>query len=402
MALVDAGTSSCVCGATEFCCIDHCQPLGSSCGSGPDGGTDAPVDPCTLTRARPDGSGEATQAALCAGETQLVSCEPDVRRDCPGTSTCQSWFDAPRGVWSASCFSPGESSCTELDPVTRCEGSDVVALCNENINYPAFGPPYRQVRVSCSELYGADAVCVTDGGSSRCDIPSAPTCDEETFVTECTADAGGALVCGSLGRVVAQACDPGHRCLDNASTRETWGVACIPRDAVVSTHGPTSGTNLRCEDTMHLRREAFGYEWTERCEPTLVFRSDGAGGFVEVVVDQVCFEGAGGARCEVEGIEHCDPATFPTVCGADGMSSRSCEVDEVRVRPCDVFGITYPCDSATGECGPVEPCSGMFPFTSRCVLGGEYRMVCHPTEGVAVPEPCAGCVEEGSSTRCDP
>jgi hypothetical protein len=276
-------------------------------------------------------------------------------------------------------------------------------FCNPNINYPSAGPQYLERRASCPESYGPAAVCVSDGPSGpRCDIPSAPACEDETFRVECTTDLGGALVCGPLGRVVISPCASGQRCLDNASTRSVGGVRCIPTEATPSTHGPSAApAGLRCESTSSIRVESHGFEWTEACDPALVLVPDGRGGYTETYRDQVCYAGAGGVRCELAGTEHCDPATFPTACAADGMSSRSCEVDEVRLQRCNTFGLDYPCDATTGRCAAIEPCNPRFPFTSRCVLDGTHHTVCHPVEGIAIPEPCPGCVEEpGGTTRC--
>ncbi len=344
------------------------------------------------------------QSALCLGTGEVLDCATHRTFACnPSYPRCESFFDAPRELWGATCFEEGSTACSESDPVLRCDGSTLVS-CNANINYPASGPPHVQRRASCPEFYGPEAVCVSDGSAGpRCDIPTAPACEEASHRLECTSDLGGALICGSLGRVVTSPCGPDARCLDNASTRAAGGVACVPTDATPSTHGPSADrAYLRCESPMQIRVEQFGLEWTERCDPTLVFVSDGAGGFREEYRDQVCYAGAGGVRCEQVGTEHCDPATFPTTCDMDGMSSRSCEVDELRVQRCNVFGLDYPCDTTTGLCAAVEPCNPRFPFNSRCVLGGAYHTVCHPAEGIAIPEPCAGCVEEsGGTTRCD-
>lgn len=307
-----------------------------------------------------------------------------------------------RDVWGATCFEDGAGACTESDPVSRCEG-DTLVFCNPNIHYPTWGPPYLENRASCPVLHGPDAVCVSDGAAGpRCDIPTAPPCEASTYRVECTSDLGGVLYCGTLGRVATLACDPGQRCLDNATTRAAGGVYCIPTDATTSTHGPSElPSYLRCESSSRIHVEQYGYEWTETCDPTLVFVSDGHGGFREEYRDRVCYAGAGGVRCEIVGTEHCDPASYPTVCGDDGMSSRSCAVDVVNTERCNVFGLDYPCDPSTGRCAATEPCNPRFPFTSRCVLGGAYHTVCHPDVGMAIPEPCPSCTEVGGGvTTC--
>ncbi len=401
--LSDAGTpdAACACEATEFCCLGLCQPLGTACGSAPDAGHDAPIDPCSVDRPRPDGSGDAQQISLCATPGSVRDCASTTTRACPsGAPDCESWFDESTDRWAATCFEEGASPCTADDPLARCEGNTLV-YCNERSGE---SPPYRAVEIACT-YYGPDAVCVPgDGGAiARCDIPSAPACDRDTFVGDCTTDLAGTFTCGPLDRVVVSPCDAGDRCLDNTTTRAAGGVSCIPTDATPSATGPsTSPSYLRCESPTSIRVEQFGYEWTEVCERTLSFVSDGMGGYVEAWIDQACYAGTGGVRCEPVGTEHCDPATYTPSCNAEETIARSCMGDLLVETRCSTFGLDYPCDPSTGQCAPVEPCNAMFPFISRCVLGGTHHMVCHGTEGIAVAEPCAGCVEvSGGRTRCD-
>jgi hypothetical protein len=426
------GAGPCECGDGTYCCVDHCQPLGTVCGGedavdDPDavhdvqpeadvtpegddeeGGeedvsTDDAVDvvpddtageedaaPDCSPRPGPDGT-PAPVTALCVDGDTTWSCEVEMLQDCNESwPDCHEWYDPATAAWTAACLESYVDPCDPSVDESHCDGA-LIIWCNENINYPTFGPPGYQRQVDCRDRWGADGHCVSDSTGLHCDSPSVERCDPATYNVQCLDDLTGAWVCASDILIVeVSTCPAGEYCLDNEYTRASpyVEVDCIPSSAVPSSEPPTTDlVPLFCDGADALRVEQYGMEWTEACEWTLVIRPDGTYEWLPTV----CYDATGTPRCELPSTEHCDPATYATHCSDDQAGSITCEGDTARYSSCGMFGVPGVCDPANGLCVPWEPCSPDWPYTQRCILDNTYRMVCFPDIGVAGPEPCPGC-----------
>jgi hypothetical protein len=400
--------SPCDCGSGEFCCIDHCQPLGSVCGAADgdadlDGDADADADadeeidgdadadagppPCD-DRPGPDG-GMVPTTSRCFDAVTLWDCAGHTTSCNESFPDCFEWYDPATSAWVAGCLESWYYPCDPAVDVNHCEDAFEV-FCNQNINYPTYGPPGFGMRVDCRERWGADGVCVESPDGLGCDSPTAEHCDPETYVRECTEDLSGRIECAyDIGIVEVQPCEVDHYCLDNEYTRASpVQVDCIFAGAVSSDSPPTTDeVILACagEDTVLV--EQYGMEWVAYCEPALVILPDGSSEWR----DTVCYDETLAPRCELPDTEHCDPATFVARCSDDGIGALSCVGDVVQYASCGTFGIDGVCDPATSACVPFEPCHEGWPYEERCVVDDTYRMVCHGDIGMAVPEPCPDC-----------
>ncbi len=369
----DAGPP-CACGDGEFCCVDRCLPFGSVCGSGPDGGVDAAVDPCA-----------SGAFAVCDGPHTLRACAGGATPCNTSFPDCHAFFDPERGRESAGCFATDELPCAASDPPSSCDGATLLR-CYANPT-PSRGGAYLARVVSCTALDGPDATCVEADGTAWCDIPSAPRCEVGAPVAEpCSADEGARRVCrdvgsGGAGRLVEVACEPSRRCLDGE---------CIPRDAVRSAGAATDEkVALRCDGAGALRVAWHGWEWTEACEPSLVIAPDGSSSSVA----QVCYDATGLPRCEPPGTEHCSEDRFAPSCDADGRL-RVCIGDTVSTRECPGAPFDAVCDAEVGTCVSEGTCSGPYclgDFLATCGDGSE------PTRFTHCPR---GCAADGGGARC--
>lgn len=169
------------CGTGEFCCLDRCLPLGSTCGTadggvGGSGGTGgAPSDPCA-----PHGNA-AVVARACVDGATFTTCPSPSENPCNSGNVCVEWVDAT-GRLEADCVDPSRNQvCDPLTDVSHCEGTSA-RYCNATPTTTGVHPPGFWSTSDCPALYGPHATCVASaGGGPSCDDPTATPCDPATY-----------------------------------------------------------------------------------------------------------------------------------------------------------------------------------------------------------------------------
>ena len=400
------------CAEGAFCCLTTCQALGTVCGTDdaargdaattlPDAALDASIDaplaldasfdPCAT-----DG-GATPIASACVPsipgslipDPGVLHCSDGSTDACGNLGHCVDWTDAAGARHGVCAGHDQTSTCDPAHDTWECVGS-VERACVANPPSANIGdaPPGWWGESDCRPHWSADATCAlgTDG-VARCTSPTDVPCDPSTFVIACDQacmDAPGT----AMGGVIRPFCTGAHAmCVSTTLTTE--GVTCVPIGATPSTQpATTSEVGLACEPGGGIRMEAFGYEWSQACEPAYHV----VGGTL-TSVPTTCWRipDGSGAYCLAPEQVTCTSETVAATC-ADGTHSTQCDHWLQTTRDCSTSGISASiCDPATGMCAFTPPCHLGWPFTETCAGPDHKWTIGDCSRGVATLAPCTGC-----------
>ena len=446
----DTGGGCVACATNEFCCIDVCLILGSTCGSlggsaadsgrrsdaglpdakvsrsdarhdtahdangssadartsetGPDAAADqASVDvqqPSDSSDAGPNRcvplDGAATPVSTCRDATTAVDCASGGVIACNPTYQCTEWTDHASGLVNAACVPANQISvCDPLVTPSHCDGKDI-RWCNKNIDP---GPPGSWEVEDCTVIWASDATCVGggDAGTLGCTSPSDVPCDPSSFAATCTSLCHGGAVASPLGGVVRPfGCAAGNQCVDNSWTGSAPN--CIPSNATQSATTPTSvEVALACVGTTSITVEQYGYQWTTACPPQFETTADGSLSDVSTY----CFAPPDGTApsCITTDTVICASATVPAYC-SDATHTTQCTDWIQSVQSCEWFGQTTPCDPKTNACTYPPSCHAGWPFNETCAGPDNKWTLGACTIGFATLAPCAACTPSGNGVTC--